>query len=265
MIKKSIVGIEGVLALLLAAFLLGQLNLTPGAARRIDRSHPLWFMQPFRPQAAPPADSGQPAQATSGASTQPAQATSTAPGDEASLAQANRRSILAPVTSLNAVVTDLEAKDLPGPGGVLVPGQLVQSPTQAPARKRTTRPARKPPAPGPLRLTDLTVRPTTDGATIRVATSAPVSRIALFTFTTPPRLTLELDGDFADYTQPIIVPPNQVFQTLTTETTPGKLRITGSLLTPKAYVVPVTTSGQDSFTVGMTLNPDGQPNLDAMH
>lgn len=256
MVKKSIVGIQGAMVLLLAALLFGQFNMTPGAAKRIDRSHPLWFMHPFR------ADTPQ-----SAAPTQPAQATSAAISDEARLAAANRRSILAPVPSLNAVVTDLEGKDLPAPGNVLVPGQLVQSPARAATpRRRTPRPvARKAPAPGPIRLTGLAVSPTSDGATIRVSTSAPVSRIALFTFTEPPRMTLELDGDFAAYTQPVVVPPNQIFQALTTDTTPGKMRITGTLRTPKAYVVPVTTSGRDSFTVGMTLNPDGQPDLNALH
>ena len=248
MVKRSIVLFQGGAVLLLAALLFAQLNAAPGAARRLDRSHPLWFMRPFRaeaPEAAAPAQ----------------QQTDSAAGlsEEAKLAEINRRSVLAPVPALNAVVAALEAKDLPGAGDVLIPGERMRSQAPpAPARSKR-RPPQKAPIPGPIRLTGLTVSPTPDGATIRVSSSAPVARIALFTFTEPPRMVLELDGSFADYTQPIVVPPNQIFKSLTTERTQGKMRITGDLLTSKAYVEPVTTSSGDAFNVGMTLNPDGQP------
>lgn len=255
MVKKSLVILQGMTVILLGALLFNQTTMTPEAARDIDRSRPLWFMHPWRPSppAAPRDDGGQ------GPLTAPA-------GTESRLTEANRRYILAPIPALNAVITDLEGKDLEPTGPMLIPGQQVRSPVQSPAAARKKPPHQAPakeaaPA-GPIRITGLTVSPAADGVRLTVSTSSPPERLDLLNFASPPRMVLELYGQFADYDQPIIVPKNPIFASLTTELSPGKMRISGVLLTEKAYVTPVTSSGRHSITIGLTLNPGGQPDFE---
>jgi hypothetical protein len=249
MIKKMIVLLQLATALILGALIVWQVGLTPEKARHIDRKDPLWFMAPWRPDTA---------QGPSGAAAPegPQQAR-----DKTVKAVAIRRSILAPSPALDAMIANLESKDLEAAGPVLIPAEC--APGQPEVRKKVkpaADPRKKPAAAGPVRITSLRVTATAHGVQVKGLTSAPVERMALYTFASPPRMILELYGTFDPYGQPIAVPANPIIQSVTTEVTGDKLRIIGTLLTDKAAVAPVTrASSRDAFAVELTLGPGDQP------
>lgn len=244
MIKKSIVVVQLAIAAALGVLIIGQIGISPERAARINKKAPLWFMNPWRP--------GEPAH-TDGPARQPDQAGGRA---EASRVANIRRAVLAPSPALDALLTELESKDLEQAGPMLIPATV--EPAHPKPRKRT-KPApapRKKPAPvaaGPLRITALQVVPAANGVVVRGTTSAPVERMDLYTYASPPRMILELYGQFAPYGQTVSVPSNPIIRSMTTEVRPGKLRIVGKLLTGKATVAPVSrTSSRDGFAVELT-------------
>ena len=267
MVKRSIVFIQLAAILYLGALIGGQLNLSPDAARHINRDAPFWFMNPWHPSGTEGAarESLNQGAAQSMGESVPAAAEPAFAGEErneAYLAENSRRYILSPAPALDAIISGLAGEDVEETGSVLIPGEKVQGAPEV--RKKTKKPApEKAPAPGPIRITSLSVTPTANGALLAGFTSAPVERVDLLTTSSPPRMVLELYGQFAKYGASVSVPPNKIFKSVTTELADGKMRIIGVMLTDKAFVAPVTRAvSRDEFTVEMTLSSSGQPNFE---
>ncbi len=259
MVKKSIVFLELAAILYLGLLIAGQFNIAPQDARLIDRTKPLWFMNPWRPShdnaaLTPPS---QPLDAGS----EPAFADG--PRTSEGLTEAERDYVLSPAPALNAVISGLEEKDVERTDSVLIPGER-EKPAPEVRKKTEKRPApKKAPAPGPIRITSLSVVPTANGAILKGFTSAPAARVELLTTTSPPSMVLELYGQFAAFDGKVSVPPNKIFKGVKTELTGDKMRIIGVMLTNKAYVAPVSTpESMDEFAVEMTLSSAGQPNFE---
>lgn len=252
MIKKMIVLIQLAVIATLGALIIGQIGISPERAKRINKQAPLWFMNPWRV-----GDTGNAGDAA-GATPQEAGK------DKPALASSIRRAVLAPSPALDAMITELESKGLETSGPVLIPAKDAKPAPEAPKKPRpAAAPRKKPAAPaagGPLRVTGLQIVPAANGVIIQGSTSAPVERMDLYTYASPPRMILELYGSFAPYDGTIAVPPNGIVQSVTTEVTPNKLRLVGTLRTDKATVAPVSrTSGRDGFAVELTTTAsDGQ-------
>jgi len=271
MVKKSLVFLEFAVILYLGLLIAGQLNLTPRDARLIDRTKPLWFMNPWRPAHLDGGQSDQPSMASQepqaagnpaagGQTGAPAFADGPRPAE--GLTDAERDYVLSPAPELNAVIADLEERDVEKTESVLVPG-LREKPAPV-VRKKAEKPAPKKPAPaGPIRITSLSVVPTASGAILKGFTSSPVERVDLLTTTSPPSMVLELYGKFAAFDGRVSVPQNKIFKAVKTELSPDKMRIIGVMTTTRAYVAPVSTAeSQDEFAVEMTLSSAGQPNFE---
>jgi len=275
MVKKSLVFLEFAVIVYLGLLIAGQLNLTPRDARLIDRTKPLWFMNPWRPAHLDAIQSDQPGQSGSMPSQEPqaagnpdaagqagAPAFADGPRPAEGLTDAEREYVLSPTPELNAVIADLEERDVEKTESVLIPG-LRDKPAPV-VRKKAEKPAPKKTAPaGPIRITSLSVVPTADGAILKGFTSSPVERVDLLTTTSPPSMVLELYGKFAAYDGRVSVPQNKIFKAVKTELSPDKMRIIGVMTTTRAYVAPVSTAeSQDEFAVEMTLSSAGQPNFE---
>lgn len=257
MVKRSIVVLQFVAIVYLGLLIAGQFGISLKDAQLIDRTKPLWFMNPWRPAQLPTAAEPN-ADATS---REPAFAG--APRQGESLSEAERDYILSPTPALDAVISELESVDVESTESALIPGERVKSAPEV--RKKTEkRPTpKKAPAPGPLRITSLGVVPTANGAMLKGFTSAPVSRVELLTTTSPPSMVLELYGQFEQFTGKVFVPPNKIFKAVNTQWSQDKIRIIGVMLTNEAYVAPVTRAeSRDEFTVEMTLSSAGQPNFE---
>lgn len=251
MIKKTIVLIQLAVIATLGALIIGQIGISPERAKRMNKQAPLWFMNPWRV--------GEPGNAGDAAGATPQEA---GKGNTQALASSIRRAVLAPSPALDAMITELESKGLETSGPVLIPAKDAKPAPAAPKKPRPAAvPRKKPAAPavdGPLRVTGVQIVPAANGVVIKGSTSAPVERMDLYTYASPPRMILELYGSFAPYDGAIAVPPNGIVQSVTTEVTPNKLRLVGTLLTDKATVAPVSrTSGRDGFAVELTTTASG--------
>jgi hypothetical protein len=251
MIKKTIVGLELAVALILGALIVGQIGISPEKARQSNHRAPLWYVNPWW------SDTTQ-ATVEGAAQTPPAQ-----PSEARSKRSRDirvRQAILAPSAALDAMIANLENKDLEPAGSALIPAQSVQCQPEVQKKAKPAPAARKKATPAaPLRVTTLQVVPEANGVAVKGLTSAPVERMDLYTYASPPRMILELYGTFDPYTQTITVPPNPIIQSVTTEITANKLRIIGTLLTDKAVVAPVSrASSRDAFAVELTIGAGAQ-------
>lgn len=244
MIKKSIVMLQLATAVALAVLIIGQIGISPERAKHINKKAPLWFMNPWRigdvPREGPDL---------------PDQARQTSKNDAARIASI-RRAVLSPSPALDALLAELESKDLESAGPVLIPAKAAPPSVEAQPKTRPAQTPRKKPAPapaGPQKITSLQIVPAAGGVRISGTTAAPLERMDLYTYVSPPRMILELYGNFAPYGQAVSIPPNPIIQSVTTEVTPNKLRIVGTLLTDKATVAPVSqVAGRNSFAVELT-------------
>jgi hypothetical protein len=249
MIKKTIVIVQLVIVCILGALIVGQLDISPEKAKRINRKDPLWFMAPWRPDGK---------DKTSGSSATPASQTTP---NKIAMEIANRHYILSPGPALSTIITELESKDLEPTGPVLLPTERPQAqPTVSKKGSKAPEPRKVPPPAGPLTIASLSVTPTANGVVLKGLTSAPAKRMELYTFVDPPRMVLELFGQFAPYSQSVSVPPNPIIASVVTEISGDKILIIGDLLTDKAYVAPTArVAHSDEFAVELTLRDAGQP------
>jgi hypothetical protein len=249
MIKKSIVTVQLLIVFILGALIVGQLGISPDKAKRIDRKDPLWFMAPWRPDGK---DNAPGSSATPTSQTTP---------NKVTLDITNRHYILSPGPALSTIVTELESKDLEPTGPVLLPTEHPQ--TQPVVHKKGSKapePRKASPPAGPITIASLSVTPTAKGVVLKGLTSAPAKRMELYTFVDPPRMVLELFGQFTPYGQAVSVPPNSIIQSVVTEISGDKMLIIGVLLTDKAYVAPATrVANSDEFAVELTLRDADQP------
>jgi hypothetical protein len=250
MIKKGIVIVQLAAALLLGIAIIGQLGMTPDKARRINRNETLWFMHPWRPDSPGTAEAPAPS----------AQAQVDASGTAQAILI--RRCILSPSPALDAMVTALQNKDLEASGPVFIPART--EPAKPEVRKQVhsapVKHKKKAVPGGANTVTSLVVSTVANGVLLKGLTAAPVERMDLYTYTSPPRMILELYGPFAAYKQPVTVPPNEILESVTTQVSPNKLRIIGTLRSGKVSVAPVTrASSRDAFSVELTVGTNGQP------
>jgi hypothetical protein len=255
MIKKTIVIVQLLIVCILGALIVGQLDISPEKAKRINRKDPLWFMAPWRPDGKDGASGSSP--------TPTPQATS----NKVAMEIANRHYILSPGPALSTIVTELENKDLEPTGPVLLPTERSQTqPTASKKGSKAPEPRKAPPPAGPLTIASLSVTPTANGVMLKGLTSAPAKRMELYTFVDPPRMVLELFGQFAPYSQSVSVPPNPIIASVVTEISGDKILIIGDLLTDKAYVAPAArVANRDEFAVELTLRDAGQANTEGKH
>ena len=264
MIKKSIVFILSGCVLFTAYLIMNQTGTPPSAAVALKRRDNLWFMRPWKAPA-PGQTAGKDGRGFTpafGASEKP-DASKAPPGEgpdreTAERVLLNREAILAPAPALDAVVAELEQKDLETGGRMTVPTEKetskVRRRTKPHPKKKKKKKTPKPA--GPIRFTALSVAPSADGARLRGATSTPAERMDLLFYTSPPHVVLELYGEFAQAAPKVAVPENRIFKSVDVRFAPGKARIVGMLKTAKANVAPMTESGsRNDFEVKMILAP----------
>lgn len=253
MIKKSIVIIQLVIVLVLGVLIVGQLGISPEKAKRINRKEPLWFMAPWRPEGKDGASGA--------AATPPAQESP----DPSSRDMVNRHYILTPGPALNAIVTELENKDLESESQPFVSSRQSQQaqPEIHKKGKKTPEPRKAAPKPapaGPIAVTALSVVPSGNNVVLKGLTSAPVASMEVLTFASPPRMILELHGHFTPFDEPMSIPPNAIIQSVTTTVSENRMRITAALHTSKVSITPALRSGHGSeFVVELLLQTTGKP------
>lgn len=252
MIKKSIVLVEFLIVLVLGALTVAQLGLSPERARAIDRREPLWFMNPWRP---------------GGKETPPAGHTVKAQLDDSARGEATRRYVLSPTPAINAMVTDLANSALQPVTRVLDTSAKPQdaSAVREKVEKREPEPRKHKDEAlptGTIRITNLTISSDPAGVRITGTTSSPVGEMDLVTYTSPPRVIVELHGRFARYGKRIEVPPNPCIRSVSTLPASNRMRLVVRLLTPATAIAPVARASKDGFEINLVTpgqNTAAQP------